>query len=1617
MSHYKTLSKRGLALVLALVMLFTLLPVSALAEESENGINPQVETSQDAGINSFDALATAVKGASDVQQTVITLSDSFEASDSIIIGYKNIVLDLNGQTITTTSSKSLFIINNPAGLLTIKDSVGGGTVVCNKSSANLIDVFAGTFVLESGELKAHADNTIAVYIASSSDSNAIITGGRITADNGDAAILNGNSCTIEGGDISGKINLVDGFSTTTITGGTFTDKETVNNILEGSGYVLDETGSLTVDEANNNFAAKVGNKGYDTLQAAVDAGGEVKLLKDVTENIIVNGTVVLDLNGKVLNGDMTATPKVGSVVTNNGTLTVKDSVGGGEITRDETGAGNHSGHDYMIFNHGELTIEGGHVYSQCTRDNAPSVICNQGTGGKTATMLLNDGLISNSWGIVVKNDDYSALEMTGGKIQVTSDTHDTPPKAWAGIQNWTTATITGGEIEGILPIVAYSYTYGGTNYDSHTIIDGNVIVTGQIQAIKYSPSDTSKSKIEIKGGTFCNIVAGSEYDQLSLGSTEGLEGEIEVTGGTFSSDVSAYIADGYEQVDGVVSTDVTLSEDDVAMVNGQYFAVLQNAINAANAGDTVTLVNDAVESVIINNTITLDLNGHKLVNAEQAQNSSVASSDRKHTITVTGNGTLTVQGTGTVDNVSHGQAAIYNEINGTIILNGGTFTRSAEEGTSILGEDGKWTNSANGNSWYTITNLGSMTINDGVTISQGYQKEDGSWTGSFSSLFDSGWVKPADNTENAAATVTINGGTFLRGKASLKNDSFSTMTVNGGSFLDASNWSVNNYGNLIIHNGVFESVRSGLYNGSGSLTVSGGSFKYDSGLSGIFNAEGCELNVIGGQYANEDVKPYLAKGYTTKETADGAGMWEIVIDESSDVFVARIGNVGYETLQTAIDSALAGNTVVILKDVEESVVIAAEQDITLDLNGKTLSGSNNHTVINKGTLTITDSAFSAANGDESQMGKIVGVNYVYNNGKNSSGKIAVVNEETATCYIESGLITRQPYLAADEAGQVQNHWSNSNYTVQNMGTMYITGGLIVNNSTYSNLVVNFTKKNNSYIDGYNAVMNISGGMLRQDTMSALKNDPGAEMNISGDAAVVWRVASPTNYATNFYGTVNMTGGTIRTNGIIPMFTWKEGNVEFPGVFNISGNAKLECNILEANNGVTGDAYVTTSQPTINISGDPMITVNKLQTVCFIDNKMTVVENRTNAAINVAGGTFSSPVLSQYCADGYLPVSKGKAYGVAEGPLELSAEYLALLVGETAALTVKAPDNVMGINWEFDPNIIGFNPEDGTVTARGRGNATITAVVGNQKATCTVVVTQPVNSVTLDQETADMMVGGETVTLTATINPVYANDQTIVWTSSNPSIATVDQTGVITAVGAGTAVITATVGGQRATCTVTVAPAPVPPGPSGPVGGTTIEDPDVPLASVLPFDDVTEGQWFYDAAAYAYENKLMAGITDNLFDPQGDTTRGMIVTILYRLEGEPAVSGTSAFDDVAADQWYTNAVIWGTANKVVAGYGDSTYRPTQNITREELAAILYRYAELKGYDVTVTEGAALNFPDGDEVSEYARPAMLWAVEKGLINGMDNGTVSARSGATRAQVATILKGFCEKFVDAE
>ena len=182
------------------------------------------------------------------------------------------------------------------------------------------------------------------------------------------------------------------------------------------------------------------------------------------------------------------------------------------------------------------------------------------------------------------------------------------------------------------------------------------------------------------------------------------------------------------------------------------------------------------------------------------------------------------------------------------------------------------------------------------------------------------------------------------------------------------------------------------------------------------------------------------------------------------------------------------------------------------------------------------------------------------------------------------------------------------------------------------------------------------------------------------------------------------------------------------------------------------------------------------------------------------------------------------------------------------------------------------------------------------------------------------------------------------------------------------------------------------------------------APAMPFTDVKEGDWFYEEVLYAYENGLMNGVGDNRFAPNSATTRGMLVTILYRLEGEPAVSGDLPFTDVEAGTWYTNAVGWAAQNGIVNGVGDDTFAPGNDLTREQLVTILYRYAESKGYDVSASADLA-GYPDGEEIQAYAREAMAWAVAENIIRGMEDDTLKPAGNASRAQIATILMRFCE------
>lgn len=181
-------------------------------------------------------------------------------------------------------------------------------------------------------------------------------------------------------------------------------------------------------------------------------------------------------------------------------------------------------------------------------------------------------------------------------------------------------------------------------------------------------------------------------------------------------------------------------------------------------------------------------------------------------------------------------------------------------------------------------------------------------------------------------------------------------------------------------------------------------------------------------------------------------------------------------------------------------------------------------------------------------------------------------------------------------------------------------------------------------------------------------------------------------------------------------------------------------------------------------------------------------------------------------------------------------------------------------------------------------------------------------------------------------------------------------------------------------------------------------------SKLPFSDVRIADWFYNDVKYVYEKGMMSGTAADVFAPNATTTRAMIVTILYRLEGSPAVTGTSAFVDVPAGQWYTDAVNWAAANQIVKGTSATTFAPNASITREQMAAILYRYAQYKGYDVTKKADLS-GYSDNSQVSAYAKDALAWANAAKLINGVTNTTLAPQGNATRAQVSAILHRFCD------
>ena len=345
------------------------------------------------------------------------------------------------------------------------------------------------------------------------------------------------------------------------------------------------------------------------------------------------------------------------------------------------------------------------------------------------------------------------------------------------------------------------------------------------------------------------------------------------------------------------------------------------------------------------------------------------------------------------------------------------------------------------------------------------------------------------------------------------------------------------------------------------------------------------------------------------------------------------------------------------------------------------------------------------------------------------------------------------------------------------------------------------------------------------------------------------------------------------------------------------------------------------------------------------------------------------------------LTDAEAVAAAKNKVGSSIEIPAGDYADQAAQAAAAAKAVEELTKEFGVSAKVSYENDGFVLRLTKGSA------GATVSPFTITVADPVavNGVTLDKATAKLTAGNK-VTLNATVTPANAANKSVTWISSNEAVAVVKD-GVVKAVSPGKATITVTTvdGNFKASCIVTVTSGTVHPGKP--------EKPEKPVEPGKPdgYTDVSVGDWYYEAVEYVRENGLMTGVGNGKFSPDGAVTRAMVWTVLARMAGEDTEGGST---------WYSKAQAWA----METGVSDGS-NPMASITREQLAAMLYRYAGSPAVD-----GNLSAYPDGNTVSDWAVDALVWATEEAIINGM-GGRLSPKTGATRAQLATMLMRFCE------
>lgn len=722
----------------------------------------------------------------------------------------------------------------------------------------------------------------------------------------------------------------------------------------------------------------------DELQSALTNAKDGTVIK-LTDNITVSSRAKFSGQSMAVTLDL-----------NNYTLTGSDS-------------------DYALSNeNGDGATTGKLIVKNGTIKRADDVKGSNSTVRNYGQMELNNVQVQGNY-IVVKNEETATLIMNDCTL-TAPDVYGNN-QAPSGLQNWGTATANNCSIKSGTAVMAASWADSKQSYDSNTSLN-NCTISGSSYAVSSGRADKSTAKqiVTVNGGSYTGNINSGAGSDITINAE--IKGKMRVVNDfSYNLGSASYITSGPSKVTLAEGGSVSGTINAAAKNGNTYYSTVTNAVEEATNGNTIELVQDTTEDVVIpaDKTITLDLNGKKLTNVQS------------DTITVTKGATLTVQGKGIVDNVTNAKAPVYN--NGITTLNGGKYTRSAEAANT--------TSSSGGNSYYNILNHGVMTINEGVEVYS---------SGHFSSLVANGYYNYSDTQKgdrtayiegvgHAAPELTINDGKFSGGINTIKNDDNATLTINNGEFSNVTQAVVQNNNIATINGGTFDAdgyhaLENWKYNGNynaGNLTVTNGKF-----AGSIATNAAVSLKISGGLYT-ENPSKYLADsvkdGYKYAAVKH-ASPYLFEVKEILDENVEVIPNVGAAEAKSAagvvneadVAKVDAAAKVVAAPKISEAAAVVADKVDAKQYTEKATNITKADRVEVRAYLEVTPKEYSADSYKLNITPKydivVVGTNNQEQ--KFTGDTLPVSNETPVSVQLPDGFVTNTDSLYVQHKGHEYN---------------------------------------------------------------------------------------------------------------------------------------------------------------------------------------------------------------------------------------------------------------------------------------------------------------------------------------------------------------------------------------------------------------------------------------------------------------------------------------------------------------------------------------------------------------------------------------------------------------------